>query len=451
MPMKKFILIIIVFLAGYVYSQEIPLPQRCFPLNGVDSEDVISGAMADIYGKVYAFTDRFGGVGKAISFDKENSYLSFPITSVHGEVRKEMTLTYWMYVDNDSVVPAFWAKDTKGDLLLGMGKKEKRAVLNIYHKDSKQEMLPDLQWMWNDSNFNEGKGWYFVVVVYSEGGTYFYLTTPKGRMTECYSAFVPDWNLITSMCIGTLDGIPAAGMDDFKVYSTALSKELVSILYQSESQLSMGNEALINVGTNSPLYSSTWYFHCVGLQETLQYALQNRADMTFINADAGYALSMVPDIESDLQKWILCPVKDTAHGRIFTIANAATGMNLTDIPEGVLQQVADNSDSQKWCLSQLKKTNQVKNSTKDAANLIPLYEEIYFDKLARAIRIRIAFPEVENATAKLFDSQGVLLRELYSGQTKLLEKDVRLENDGIYLVLVEANNYRINKKVFVNN
>ena len=69
----------------------------------------------------------------------------------------------------------------------------------------------------------------------------------------------------------------------------------------------------------------------------------------------------------------------------------------------------------------------------------------------RAIRIRIAFPEVENATAKLFDSQGVLLRELYSGQTKLLEKDVRLENDGIYLVLVEANNYRINKKVFVNN
>lgn len=99
----------------------------------------------------------------------------------------------------------------------------------------------------------------------------------------------------------------------------------------------------------------------------------------------------------------------------------------------------------------MKKTNQVKNSTKDAANLIPLYEEIYFDKSVRAIRIRIAFPEVENATAKLFDSQGVLLRELYSGQTKLLEKDVRLENDGIYLVLVEANNYRINKKVFVNN
>lgn len=449
--MKKFVLIITLFLAGYVYSQEIPLPQKCFPLNGVNSEDVMSGAMADIYGKVYAFTDRFGKTGKAISFGKENSYLSFPITSVGREVRKVITLTYWMYVDNDSVEQAFWGKDTKGGLLLGMGKKGERAILNIYHKDGKQEMLPDLQWMWNDSNFNEGTGWYFVAVVYSEDGTYFYLTTPKGRMTECYSAFVPDWNLITSMCIGTLEDIPAAGMDDFKVYGAALSKEQVSVLYQSESQLSMGNEALINVETNNSLYSSTWYFHCVGLQETLQYVLQSQADMTFINADAGYALSMVPDIESDLQKWMFWPVKDTAHGRIFTIANAATGMNLADTSEGVLQQVTDNSDSQKWCLSQLEKTNQVKSSIKDAANLTPLREEIYFDKAARTVRIRIAFPEVENATVKLFNSQGTLLRELYSGRTKLLEKEVWLEINGIYLVVVESDNYRINKKVFVNN
>lgn len=126
-------------------------------------------------------------------------------------------------------------------------------------------------------------------------------------------------------------------------------------------------------------------------------------------------------------------------------------MNLADTSEGVLQQVTDNSDSQKWCLSQLEKTNQVKSSIKDAANLTPLREEIYFDKAARTVRIRIAFPEVENATVKLFNSQGTLLRELYSGRTKLLEKDAWLEINGIYLVIVESDNYRINKKVFVNN
>lgn len=449
--MKKSILIVTLFFAVHAYSQEIPLPLKCFPLNGTDSEDIMSGQMADIYGSVYALADRFGVKGKAMSFGKEDSYLSFSIAEDSFESKNELTFTYWMYAGKDSIQQTFWAEDRNNNLLLGMEKKGERAVLNIYHKDRQQNLLPDQQWMWSDSNFDEGNGWYFIAISYANDGTHFYMVTPKGKMTECYSAFTPDWESFQSICIGTMGDIPAAGMDDFKVYGAALSNEQVSVLYQSESQLGMGNEALINVETNNSLYSSTWYFHCVGLQETLQYVVQNRADMTFINADAGYALSMVPDIESDLQKWMFCSVKDTAHGRIFTIANAATGMNLTDTSEGALQQVTDNSDSQKWCLSQLEKTNQVKSSIKDAANLTPLREEIYFDKAARTVRIRIAFPEVENATAKLFDSQGVLLRELYSGQTKLLEKDVRLENDGIYLVLVEANNYRINKKVFVNN
>lgn len=449
--MKKSILIVTLFFAVHAYSQEIPLPLKCFPLNGTDSEDIMSGQMADIYGSVYTLADRFGVKGKAMSFGKEDSYLSFSIAEDSFESKKELTFTYWVYAGKDSIQQTFWVEDRNNNLLLGMEKKGERAVLNIYHKDRQQNLLPDQQWMWYDSNFAEGDGWYFIAIAYANDGTHFYMVTPEGKMTECYSAFIPDWNLITSICIGTMGDIPAAGMDDFKVYGAALSKEQVSILYQSESQFGMGDEALINVGTNHSLYSSTWYLHCVGLQETLQYVVQNRADMTFINADAGYALSMVPDIESDLQKWMFWPVKDTAHGRIFTIANAATGMNLADTSEGVLQQVTDNSDSQKWCLSQLEKTNQVKSSIKDAANLTPLREEIYFDKAARTVRIRIAFPEVENATVKLFNSQGTLLRELYSGRTKLLEKDAWLEINGIYLVIVESDNYRINKKVFVNN
>ena len=111
--------------------------------------------------------------------------------------------------------------------------------------------------MWSDSNFTEGEGWYFVAVTYSDEGTRFYLGTPKGKMTECYSAFTPDWDLITTICMGTVNGVPAAGMDDFKVYDAALSKEQVLALYHSESQLSMGNESLLNVETSTPLNSST--------------------------------------------------------------------------------------------------------------------------------------------------------------------------------------------------
>lgn len=447
--MKKLLLTMALFLAAYAYSQEIPLPQRCFPLNGANPEDAMSGAMADVYGKVYAFTDRFGESGRAISFDKENGYLSFPLTSANGEARTAATLTYWMYVGNDSVAQTFRVKDDSGNLLLGMGKRGERAVLNIYHKDRNQEILPDLQWLWSDSNFTEGKGWYFVAVAYSEEGTYFYLTTPKGKMTECYSAFVPDWNLMTSMCIGTLDGIPADGMDDFKLYGAALSREQVSVLYQSESQLGMGEDALFNAATDLSLLSSEWYFHCTGGQGSLMYVLQKRSDHSFLSADAGYALSMVTDVESDAQRWLLDLVEDTSKGSVFTVANAATGMHVTGVPEGTVQRVADNSDSQRWYMGRWERGDEAKGEIRNA-NLALLKEEIYYDKDAGAVRIHVVFPESEDVKVKLIDSQGALISELHVGNVQFLDKSISLKTNGIYLLMVESADYRLNKKILVN-
>ena len=232
--MKNYILIMTLLLAGRLYGQEIPLPKCCLPLNGTNSEDIMSGKMAEIYGKVCSLTDRLGAKGKAVAFDKANSYITIPVTSVDGQVRDKATLTYWMYVAKDSIAQAFWAKGSDGELLLGMKKKGMRAVLDIYHKDGRQKPLPDQQWMWSDSNFAEGEGWYFVAVTYSNDGTHFYLGTPKGKMTECYSAFAPDWNLITEICIGTVDDIPAAGMDDFKVYNAELTDDQIELLHIAE-------------------------------------------------------------------------------------------------------------------------------------------------------------------------------------------------------------------------
>lgn len=448
--MKNYILIVTLFLTSHLYGQEIPLPKCCLPLNGTNSEDIMSGKMPDIYGKVYSLADRFGAKGKAIAFDKANSYIIVPMTSTDGQVCREATLTYWMYVAKDSISQTFWATGSDGELLLGMKKKGMRAVLDIYHKDSQQKPLPDQQWMWSDSNFTEGNGWYFVAVAYSDEGTHFYLGTSKGKMTECYSAFTPDWNLIAAICIGTVGDIPAAGIDDFKVYDAALSKEQVSALYHSESQLSMGNESLFNVGTDTPLYSSTWYFHCVGLKETFRYIIQNQTDLSFLSADAGYALVMMPKIESDYQKWAFYPVSDTAKGRIFTISNCATGMNITDMHEGVLQQVSDNTDFQKWCMKQGDVSNQTKDRIKESNKIIPLYEEIYFDKSVQAIRIHINFPETENVRIRLTDLQGALLRELSLGNVTLLDKNIKIQTTGIYLVTVESDSYKVNKKIIAN-
>lgn len=447
MPMKKLILIMAVFFTVHLYSQDIPLPQRCFPLNGKNTEDIMSGQGADVHGAVHALTDRLGINGKAISFFKEGGYFSFPVIATDEKEHGELTLTYWMYAGKDSIAQAFWAKDNEDNLLLGMRKKGRRAVLNIYHRDRHQNVLPDQQWMWEDSCFGKSEGWYFVAIAYSENGTRFYMVTPAGKMAECYSAFTPDWNLVSSICIGTLDGIPAAGMDDFKIYDTALSKDQIAMLYQSESQLGMGEEALVNVATNLPLDSSAWYFHCVGLHE---YVLQKKSDMSFLNADAGYALSMTPDVDSDLQRWLLTLVEDTSKGRVYTITNAATGMNLTGTPEGAIQGVTDNSDSQKWYMGQWEGSGQVKRKV-EQTQTAPLKEEIYYDKDAGVIRIHIVLPEPETVKIKLVNSQGALIHELCTDKVQSLQKNIRLQTNGIYIVAVESADYRINKKISINN
>lgn len=449
MPMKKFILIIILFFAVHLYSQEIPLPLKCFPLNETKSEDIMSGQMADVHGDVYALEDRFEVKGKAVSFGKEDSYLSFPMT-INIQEKPEFTFTYWAYIGTDSIAQAFWAKDDAGNLLLGMGKKGTRAVLNIYHKDSEQDISSDIQWMWNDSNFSKGVGWYFVAITYTNDGTYFYMVPPKGEIVECYSAFTPDWELLSSICIGTMGDTPAIGMDDFKVYGTALSKEQISILYQSESQLSVGNESLINVETNEALYSSTWYLHCVGLQETLQYVLQNRSDFSFISADVDHALTLMSSAESNEQKWTFHPLKNTTNGKIFIIENVATGMNLTDMYEGLLQQVQDNTDSQQWYIGLLESTGSVSNAKKNE-DVIPLSEKIYYDKNTATVCIRIKFPEVVSVKIRLVNSIGMSVHELFSKDVQFLEKDIYLQMNGIYLVVIESDNYQIVKKIFVNN
>ena len=179
--------------------------------------------------------------------------------------------------------------------------------------------------------------------------------------------------------------------------------------------------------------------------------MQNQADLSFLGADVGYALAMVPKVESDYQQWAFYPVSDTAKGRIFTISNCATGMNLTDTRESVLQQVSDNTDSQKWCMGQVEGENQAGGNIKKNNKMIPLYEEIYFDKNAQVIRIHINFPEAENVKIRLTDIQGALFTELFLSNVALLDKNIKAPTSGVYIITIESDNYRLNRKLFVNS
>ena len=51
--MRNIILMMTLCFSSCLCAQEIPLPQKCFPLNGTDSEDIMSGQTADIHGAVH--------------------------------------------------------------------------------------------------------------------------------------------------------------------------------------------------------------------------------------------------------------------------------------------------------------------------------------------------------------------------------------------------------------
>ena len=126
-------------------------------------------------------------------------------------------------------------------------------------------------------------------------------------------------------------------------------------------------------------------------------------------------------------------------------------MNLTDTRESVLQQVSDNTDFQKWCVSQTDANNQTRENIRESNKLIPLYEEIYFDKSAQVIRVHINFPEAENVKIRVTDIQGGLFTQLSLNDVTLLDKNIKAPTSGVYIVAIESENYQLNRKIFVNN
>lgn len=80
----------------------------------------------------------------------------------------------------------------------------------------------------------------------------------------------------------------------------------------------------------------------------------------------------------------------------------------------------------------------------------PLYEEIYFDKSIQAIRIYISFPKVENVKIRLIGIQGTLLCEFVFLGGTVLDKKINIQTSGVYLVTVESDFYKINKKIIIN-
>ena len=72
-------------------------------------------------------------------------------------------------------------------------------------------------------------------------------------------------------------------------------------------------------------------------------------------------------------------------------------------------------------------------------------------KVRKLSGIHINFPEAENVKIRIADIQGALLTELSLSNVTLLDKNIKASTNGVYIVAIESENYRLNRKIFVNN
>lgn len=447
--MKKVFLMIMAVFSIHMYGQTIPLPQRCYTLNDSQGTEVMNNQAATVRGKVKAIEDRFGVASRAMAFDDTNSCLLLPGLP-QSMTANGVTITFWMRVDKEAVAQAFWGKDSQGEVMLGMYKNQDRAILGMHHSDFEGNILPDQQWMWDDSNFSEGSGWYFIAIAYASSGTTFYMVTPKGKMTYCYSAFTPQWDKITTWGIGSVDGKKGSGIDDFKMYNSPLSQEQIEILYQAEVKMTTGASPLTNVHTGGLLLTSpSWYFHCMGKGEDqiLQYAIQRGGEKTFLGAE-GNDITLSDDPETS--KWQFWHQGDTDKGRIYILSDVVSGMNITARDGKDALQGATAGDDQKWCMGIADASVQaaLREKSKNPAHV---KENVYYDSKERTIQVKVLLTEIANTEITIYDSAGRAVASFAEDRSLYIERSFSPSSTGVYVVSVRSDNYDHSTKVNVTS
>lgn len=444
--MKQTLLTIALLLTPLlVWSEpvEIPLPARCYPLNN-SGQDIVSFKHALLPSSCSATYDRFGRKNGALT--TQSALLP---TLSPDSIKEGLTITFWMYADTDSVTQAFFATDKDGWPILGFSKADNRAIMNMYHKDVSGKILPDRQWLWSDANFKKGPGWYFVALAYSRHGTSAYFAEPDGTLTETYSAFSPDWSLIGAWGIGATDNTQAKPLDDFKVYTTALSREQVETLYEAESILPLENNHWVNKASRATLLADNWHCFCTGRNETgLSFALQSASNGKFLTATNPMDIA-TEEVAGEQGNWVLYPMENITNGVPCHIANTSTGRCLTDRDNATTQQMEEHKAEQLWYWGQSPE-NGVKKASGSTENTTLLKEFVYYDAKAHVIQVYAEFSLKENVKTALYSESGALLALAAQTKVQSLQHSFPVNIAGVYVVSISTENVQTNKKIIVN-
>lgn len=450
--MKYFLLFIILFFSSKIDSQNIPLPLKCYPLNGQSSEDIRTGDFAEIKGKNSSFNDRFGINDNAMCING-NSYIEIPfsIDSIH---EKCISITFWLYIDNpNTTTQCFVAKDKEGNDLIGIQSNNGRAVLNLYHYNHPNNISADQQWMWENCKFN-AKGWYQVFIVYDTDCTNFFLINPQKEINRCTVSFTPDWNLIKTLYIG--GGKTDLYIDDFKIYSNSLSEEEILSLNDFETFSCLSPIKLFNQKTLSALNQecllstnnkSLWYLHYAG-KNTLNehnYYIQNKELFNYLVYCPQQGITLKKNVSPTIGCWNIEPTNNDANGIIYQIIHNSSGLCLTAETNNVTLHTSKKLSAQRWYLN--------------SANIIPtniqkssvLNEDvnISWDEEEHTIIIKTNKIPKGGLNIYLLSAIGTLIKE-WNINSINNEKRIPVQLDpGVYIIHSHSTDVDVKSKIIV--
>lgn len=450
--MKPLLLFIILFFSLKIDSQNIPLPQKCYPLNGQSSEDIRTGHFAEIKGKTSSFNDRFGISENAMCISS-NSYIEIPFLtdSLH---KNGISITFWFYIDNTNVTTqCFVAKDKEGNDLIGMQSNNGRAVLNLYHYNYPDNISVDKQWMWENCKFN-AKGWYQVFIVYDTYCTNFYLINPQKELNQCTISFAPDWNLIKTLYMG--GGKADLYIDDFKIYSTSLSEEEIISLNDFEAFSSFSPIKVFNRETLSELNqecllstnnNSFWYLHYAGKNalNEYNYYIQNKERFDYLTYCPQQGISLKKNVSPTIGYWNIEPISKDNNGIAYQIVHNNSGLYLTAETNNVRLHSSEKSSAQEWYLNSTNiiPTNIRKNSV--------LNEDvnISWDEEERTIIIKTSNIQKGRLNISLFSAIGTLIKEWNIDFINNEERIPIQLHSGVYIIRLYSTNVDIKSKIIV--